>query len=151
MTIIVMREITIRKGSIAEVVALSKQVPEFFQPYSEVTYEKRLQDKPHLILIAEVDGNLAGFKVGYQKETKSEFYSWMGGVLVLYRRLGIATKLAERQESWAKEKGYHIIKFKTRNRLTKMLHFGLHRGFMITDVIKNEELEEYRIILEKSL
>lgn len=146
-----MREITIREGTIVEVVTLSKQVPEFFQPYSEATYEERLEGKPHLILIAEVDGMPAGFKVGYQKETDSEFYSWMGGVLAFYRRMGIATKLAESQESWAKEKGYRIFKFKTRNRLTKMLHFGLHRGFMITDVIKNEKLEEYRIILEKPL
>jgi hypothetical protein len=32
-----------------------------------------------------------------------------------------------------------------------MLHFGLERGFMITDIIRQEEIEEYRIILEKSL
>lgn len=146
-----MRDIIIREGTIAEVVALSILVPEFFQPYSEATYKERLQNKPHLILIAEVDGELAGFKVGYQKETNTEFYSWMGGVLASYRRMGIATKLAEKQESWAKKNGYDTIKFKTRNRLTKMLHFGLHRGFMITDVIKNEKLEEYRIVLQKPL
>ncbi|PRY86550.1 GNAT family N-acetyltransferase [Mongoliibacter ruber] len=145
------REIKIRNGSIAEVVMLSQRVPEFFQPYSEKTYHERLSDRPHLILIAEVDGELAGFKVGYQSATPGVFYSWMGGVLASFRRMGIATKLANTQEEWAKNHGYQKVQFKTRNRLTKMIHFGLNRGFMIVDLIKKDQVQEHRILMEKAL
>ncbi|EOZ99674.1 acetyltransferase, gnat family [Indibacter alkaliphilus LW1] len=145
------REIKIRNGSIEEVVALSQQVPEFFQPYSEKIYHERLSCRPHLILIAEVDGELAGFKVGYQSATSGIFYSWMGGVLASYRRMGIATKLADTQESWAKNHGFQKVQFKTRNRLSKMIHFGLNRGFMIVDLIKKDQVQEHRIVMEKNL
>jgi ribosomal protein S18 acetylase RimI-like enzyme len=146
-----MSEIKIRNGSISEVVDLSRKVPEFFQPYSEKTYEERLTNTQYLILIAEIDGNLAGFKVGYQRYSHDIFYSWMGGVLSEYRRKGIATKLANEQETWAKNRGYTKVVFKTRNRLTKMIHFGLNRGFMIVDLIKKGKVGDYRLVMEKVL
>lgn len=146
-----MSEIKIRTGSISEVVELSRNVPEFFQPYSEKTYEERLSGTEHLILVAEVNDELAGFKVGYQRFGHDVFYSWMGGVLNEYRRKGIATKLANEQETWAKNRGYTKVVFKTRNRLTKMIHFGLNRGFMIVDLIKKGKVEDYRLVMEKKL
>ena len=146
-----MSSIKIRTGSIAEVVALSALVPEFYQSFSEKTYEERLQHTEHLILVAEVDGKPAGFKVGYRRDSPDIFYSWMGGVLATYRRKGVATKLADAQEKWAKNHGYLKVYFKTRNRFAKMIHFGLNRGFMIVDLIKKGPLEEYRIVMEKKL
>lgn len=146
-----MSGIKIRTGSISEVVELSRKVPEFFQPHSEKIYEERLADTQHLILIAELDGNPAGFKVGYQRYSHDVFYSWMGGVLNEYRRKGIATKLANEQETWAKTRGYTKVVFKTRNRLTKMIHFGLNRGFMIVDLIKKGKVGDYRLVMEKML
>jgi ribosomal protein S18 acetylase RimI-like enzyme len=146
-----MQEIKIRKGKIEEVVALSRQVTEFFQPYSQETYEERMADVPHLILIAEVGGKPAGFKVGYQRYHHDTFYSWMGGVLPAYRHKGIATRLADEQEKWVKNKGYKKVIFKTRNRLSKMIHFGLNRGFVIIDLVKKGTPEDYRIVMEKAL
>lgn len=146
-----MKGVKIRIGTVEEVVALSRQVTEFFQPYSEKTYEERLKDVPHLILIAEYDGEPAGFKVGYERYHHDTFYSWMGGVLPNFRRKGIATMLADEQEKWAKNRGYTKIMFKTRNRLTNMIHFGLNREFLIVDLIKTGKPEEYRIVMEKSL
>jgi len=146
-----MIDIKIRNGSISEVVELSRKVPEFFQPYSEKTYEERLLENQHLILVAEVDGKPAGFKVGYQRFGHDVFYSWMGGVLNEYRRKGIATKLANEQETWAKNQGFTKVVFKTRNRLTKMIHFGLNRGFMIVGLIKKGKVEDYRLVMEKKL
>lgn len=144
-------DIKIRKGTIGEVVALSREVTEFFQPYSEKTYEDRLSDVPHLILIATVDDKPVGFKVGYRRYGHDVFYSWMGGVLDQYRRKGIATKLADSQEIWAKTHGFVKVTFKTRNRLSKMIHFGLNRGFMIVDLIKKGDVIDYRIVMEKVL
>lgn len=146
-----MTPILIRNGSIQEVVELSNRIPELIRPYAEEVYAERLRGRSHLILIATSEGQPIGFKVGYQKDSRPIFYSWMGGVLPDFRRRNVATALADSMEAWAKNKGYSKIFFKTRNRLTGMLHFGLERGFMITDIIRQEEIEEYRIFLEKSL
>jgi len=146
-----MKKIKIRQGSIKEVVEMSKKVTEFFQPFSEKIYEDRLTDTIHLILIAEVDGKAVGFKVGYERDSAEVFYSWLGGVLDSHRRMGIATKLADEQERWAKNHGYHKVYFKTRNRFSKMIHFGLNRGFKIIDLIKKGSIDDYRIVMEKVL
>lgn len=144
-------DIIIRKGTISEVVTLSRQVAEFFQPYSEHTYEERLGGVNHLILVAEIEGEVVGFKVGYQRYDRDTFYSWMGAVLNAYRRKGVATKLAEAQENWAKNQGYLRIVFKTRNRLRNMIHFAIHREFLLVDLIKKGPVEEYRLVFEKKL
>ena len=146
-----MKKIKIRQGTVQEVAELSKKVTEFFQPFAEKTYEDRLKDTIHLILIAEVDGKPVGFKVGYQRDSPELFYSWMGGVLDSYRRMGIATKLADEQERWAKNHGYLKVYFKTRNRFSKMIHFGLNRGFKIVDLIKKGGIDDYRVVMEKVL
>lgn len=143
--------IKIRQGSISEVVALSHLIQEFFENYPENVYEERLMDEPHLILIATEDGIPVGFKVGYRRFGKDIFYSWVGGVLDQYRRNGIATMLADEQEIWAKSNGFVKVIFKTRNRFTNMVNFGLNRGFKITDLIKKGEVNDHRIVMEKIL
>jgi hypothetical protein len=88
-------DITIRQGSIGEVVALSRQVPELTDPYGEAVYREKLAGKPHLILVACEGLFPVGFKVGYQREADGSFYSWMGGVLPDFRRRHAARLLAE--------------------------------------------------------
>jgi len=140
----------IRAGSIAEVVAISAQIPEFSNPHQAEEYEKRLKDLPSLVQIAECEGKIAGFKVGYAKDEQL-FYSWMGAVLPEFRQFGVAKALAVEQEKWAKAQGFTRIQFKTRNRLKAMLHFALGNGFDIIAVEPRESLGEYRILLEKVL
>lgn len=142
-------KIEIRDDALEKVVAISNLVPEFPNPHGLAEYQKRLQGVPAITLVAYVDGEPAGFKVGYERE--GYFYSWMGAVLPKFRRLGLATKLAEKQENWAKRQGYPHVTFKTRNRLKPMLLFALKRGFNITEVQPKETVEEYRIVLRKSL
>ena len=144
-------DITIRQGSIGEVVALSRQVPELTDPYDEAVYRDKLTGKPHLILVACEGLFPVGFKVGYQREADGSFYSWMGGVLPDFRRRHAARLLAEAQEKWALEHGYRRITCKTRNQLKAMLVFALKNGFRITDVQPQPDPEENRIWLEKVL
>ena len=146
-----MVNVTIKQGSIEEVVNLSMQIPEFNEPHQHDEYEKRLRGIPHLIAIAYVENNPAGFKVGYQREDDGSFYSWMGGILPGFRRQGIAQMLADYQEDWARKQGYSKVKMKTRNRLKPMLYFALGNGFNITKVDSAETIEENRIHLEKQL
>ena len=141
--------IEIKEDSLEKVVALSQQIPEFHNPHGLATYQKRLKNVPSIILVAYVNGIPAGFKVGYERD--GYFYSWMGAILPNYRRLGIARKLAEKQEDWARSKGYPHVTFKTRNGLKPMLLFALNRGFNIIDIQQRETVEAYRIILRKQL
>lgn len=141
--------IHIRRATVAEVVELSDRIPELVNPHRAEAYEGRLFGVPHLILVAEIDGLPAAFKVGYERD--GYFYSWMGGVLPAYRRRGLARALAEAQEEWAKKEGYPHLTFKTRNTHRNMLLFAIGRGFQIIELEKRERVEEHRILLRKAL
>ena len=142
-------ELQIKPGTINEVVLLSKQITEFEKPYEKSEYEKRFENKKHLILIAYSFDKPVGFKIGYQIE--DYFYSWMGGVLPNFRNRNIAKKLAQKQEEWIKENGFTKITLKTRNKHKSMLNFALSNGFKITGFEPDENKEESRIILEKKV
>jgi len=139
----------IEEGTIAEAVAISKEIPNFHQPPEAAAYEQRLSGVPHLILIAYDDNKAVGFKVGYERD--GFFYSWMGGVLPSHRRLGIAQALSDRQEEWAKAQNYFSITFKTRNQHKAMLLFAIGNGFDIIGFEEKEDVSTNRIWLRKTL
>jgi len=141
--------IKIKEDTLETVVAISKKIPEFHNPHELPTYQERLKNVPSITLVAYVNGRPAGFKVGYEKD--GYFYSWMGAILPDYRRLGVARQLAEKQEAWARDKGYPHVTFKTRNSLKPMLIFALSRGFDIIEVQLRATIDEHRIILRKKL
>lgn len=142
-------QISIRKGSILEATTITHQIPEFGKAYMTAEYVKRLDSASHLILIAEIEGEIVGFKVGYEREQDGSFYSWMGGVLPEHRRKGVASLLAGRQEQWAVLKGYTSVRFKTHNQHQGMLLCSIKRGFKIVDFDTRATVDENRIILEK--
>ncbi len=141
----------IQHGSIEEVVAISRFIPELVNPYGAEEYRKRLAGKKYILLIAYINNYAVGFKVAYDKEKDGSFYSWMGGVLPDYRQAGVARELARVQEAWARNEGFTTIRFKTRNRHKAMLLFALKNGFQIMAVEPRETVAEYRILLEKDL
>lgn len=141
----------IRLASLDELLWVHERIPEFPGKASLDFYTERLRHRLNLALVAEKDGEILGFKVGYQSDTPDMFYSWMGGVLPKYRKHGIAHALAEHQENWAREKGFKSIFFKTRNRFPAMITFGLSRGFKIMEVIPKGGVEDYRVVMWKGL
>jgi len=143
------KSISVRTGTLEEVIKLSQQIPEFADPYSISEYQKRLNKKCSRILVAEYKGKLAGFKVGYK--INDHFYSWMGGVLPDFRQNGIAGKLADFQEEWCRKNEINIVQLKTRNKHKKMLLFALSRGFQIIGYEDKKDTKENRILLEKIL
>lgn len=141
----------IREAFPTELIWIHERIPEFPGKASLEFYVERLKDRVYLALIAEKDGDLLGFKVGYQDDSPDTFYSWMGGVRPEFRRFGIADALAEYQETWAREKGFKLIYFKTRNRFPAMISFGLKRGFKILQVIRKGGVEDYRVVMRKKM
>ncbi|MBL3657531.1 GNAT family N-acetyltransferase [Fulvivirga sediminis] len=143
-------DIQIEQASLEEIIAISKNIPEFENPYQLTDYHKRLDRVKYLALKALVNGQAVGFKLGYDLGHQI-FYSWFGGVLPNYRRYGVAKKLADTQEEWVKKHNFHFIRVKTRNHFKPMLIFALKSGFSIINIEKKEKTEEHRILLEKAL
>ena len=141
----------LREASLTELFWLHERITEFLGKASLSFYEERLRHRLSLALVAHWDGELAGFKVGYQSELPEQFYSWMGGVRPEFRRKGIATALAAEQERWAKEAGFRAVFFKTRNRFPGMIQFGIARGYKVVDLFPKGGVEDYRIVMRKDL
>ena len=140
--------IKIRIGSLENCVDLSFKIPEFNSPYEIKEYKKRCAGK-HLALIAEIDNQPVGFKVGYDRFNNGSFYSWMGGVLPDFRQKGVVSLLADLQENWAIINEYNSILLKTRKKHKAMIPFSLKRGFTITEENRMNLNEETRIWMEK--
>lgn len=142
--------IHIREGFFHECVDLSFKIPEFNSPYKIEEYKKRCAGK-YLALIAEIDNQPVGFKIGYDRFKNGSFYSWMGGVLLRFRQMGVAYSLASFQEKWADENEFSSIILKTRKKHDEMIAFSLNRGFIITEETQIIPAEETRIWMKKSL
>ena len=144
------RKIEIVEGDVATLLQFSPQVPEFSPPYLTMEeYQRRVAGRRALILFAVVDGEIAGFKAGYERE--DTFYSWLGAVFPAYRRMGIARMLAEVQEREIKGMGFPTVTFKTRNCHRNMLLFAIGNGFHIIGFEAREDPLQNRILLKKSL
>ena len=119
----------IRIGSIAQAWQVLQAIPEFDQRRSLAQLQERLPAGT-LILIAEADGQPVGCKLGYAAEDGS-LYSWLGGVLPAHRKAGLAQRLLERQEGWAREHDFAAITVKSMNRYPAMLRLLIRNGYRI--------------------
>ena len=140
--------IHIREGSLQECVDLSFKIPEFSSPYKIEEYKKRCAGN-YLALIAEIDNQLVGFKIGYDRFKNGSFYSWMSGVLPRFRRMGIAYSLANFQEKWTTKNGFNSILLKTLQKHDGMIAFSLNRCFIIIKYIQIIPNEQTRMWIEK--
>ena len=145
--------IEIKEVNIEEVLKVHKNIPEFYDVIPEKEYfENRYKGREKLIIVAYYDGIPVGYIIGYDKFHDNEsFYCWMTGVDVNYRRLGILTQLMDYLTNWAKNKGYSILKIKTRNNRREMLSFLIRNGFYFTDVEIKENIKDNRINLQKDI
>jgi len=144
-------EFTIREGIVDDVVEMCTLLPEFETPLKRGECEERLKDKKHLILICYYYGMPIGFKVGYDRYDNGSFYSWLGGVLPGFRRNGVAGRLQERQEVWAREQEYRKILVKTRNKFPDMIRFLISHGYHIVTLAQKGEIKDYRVVMQKEL
>lgn len=134
-----------------QLIELSKQIPELDRPLTSEVLNQRLQGKKCLILVAYVEGELAGFKLGYEQE-ETIFYSWLGGVASDFRRLGLAQSLLEYQETWARRQGYNHIQVKTMNRFPAMLNLLISNQYLITELNADpKSLVDHKLHLRKSI
>lgn len=110
----------------------------------------RIRTKQDLIIALCYDAQtLIGFKLGYRYDDCT-LYSWVGGVLPMHRKKGIAQKLMELQHTSAKNKGYQKIRTKSMNRFKPMMILNLKNGFDVIQIYTNDS-GQTKIIFEKTL
>ncbi|QFT08469.1 GNAT family N-acetyltransferase [Vibrio sp. THAF190c] len=142
--------VVVREGTLEECVAVVEQIDEFSHKESVESLSVRLQDKKQLVLVAEEDGQLLGFKIGYQLDEQT-FYSWFGGVSPLARNKGVAQLQLDVQEQWVRDQGYKQLKVKSRNQFSSMLRLLLRNGYMIENFEQKEDIKENRLHFVKQM
>ncbi|ERM59095.1 N-acetyltransferase family protein [Vibrio cyclitrophicus] len=142
--------IIVREGSLEEVVSVVEQISEFAKNESVASLAERLAGKKSLILVAEDDDVLLGFKIGYALDQHT-FYSWFGGVSPLARNKGVAQAQLEAQEAWVQKQGYEQLKVKSRNQFPAMLRLLLRNGYLIEKLEEKEDINAHRIHFLKQI
>ncbi|WP_445946764.1 GNAT family N-acetyltransferase [Shewanella sp.] len=127
-------------------------IPELNRPLSpEQLLERLAHQKKCLILLALVDNQLAGFKIGYSL-TERHFYSWLGAVIPTQRHLGLAKTMLAEQEAWAREQQFTCISVKTFNEFQPMLLMLVKNGYQIAALDpSNQDISLNKIELHKQL
>ncbi len=145
--------VTIAIASVEDVLPIIQSLEEFrgAEPHLPETYLQTIGGKNHLILLASYEGMAAGFLIAYDRDSDGSLYCWRVGVLPKFRRKGILKATMEFTEHWAKEHGYGMLKLVTRNSRREMLAFLVNDGFLFTEIIPKETLEDYRIRAQKAL
>ncbi|GLS91197.1 N-acetyltransferase [Psychromonas marina] len=137
-------------GSVDDVLTADAQIPEFDGRTTEQKIHARFANNHALILIAKVGEIPVAYKIGYAL-SKTQFYSWLGGVIPAYRKQGIATTLREKQECWALSAGYNEISVKSMNRYPGMLQLLISSGYQISGYENNGTTDSSKICFSKVL
>ncbi|BDR14886.1 GNAT family N-acetyltransferase [Vibrio sp. STUT-A11] len=140
----------IREGTLEEALQVVTRVKEFTNEETIESMAQRLGDKNSLILVAEKNSSILGFKIGYELDDDT-FYSWFGGVAPQARNEGVAQMLLEAQEEWVAEQGYKTLKVKSRNQFPAMLRLLLRNGYIIEKFEENVNLRESRVHFIKAI
>ena len=121
-----------------------------FEDAETVFFMDRLKTKEQVCSIIAFQNDVpVGFKIGY-RYNEDTFYSWVGGVLPKYRKEGIAKKLAQKQELWAKSNRFLKLRTKSMNRFKPMMILNLKNGFNIISVYTNDS-NQTKVVFEKDL
>lgn len=126
-------EITVQKVGLGEFLQCLAKLPDFYELPTIEEIRKRVGDAEILSLVAVHDNELVGCKLGYSLDGDS-FYSWLGGVLPDFRRLGVARQLMRFQEDWVNANGYTHLRVKSMNHYPNMLRFLISEGYQIVDL-----------------
>jgi GNAT superfamily N-acetyltransferase len=136
------------QADIQVVTALSLEI--FGNDQNQNLAEKIKSKKDPFLLLAEIDDEVVGYKLGYRLDDTT-FYSWLGGVVSKYQGLGIASDLMQAQHDWCRTRGYKKVQTKTKNKFPEMMILNIKSGFKIVSTKNSDKDADLRIVMEKSL
>ncbi len=142
--------VVFRRGTLAECVEAVEAINEFAHKESVDSLAARIEGKRSLVLVAEEQGDIIGFKIGYELNAET-FYSWFGGVTPAARGKGVAQTLLDEQEAWVVAQGYKTLKVKSRNQFPMMLRLLIKNGYMIENYESKPDIREARIHFSKAM
>lgn len=119
--------------SITEEIAqeIASVFSEAFGTKTSSDFLERVNEKQGLLVtLAYIEGELAGFKIGYTKY-RGIFFSWLGAVLPRFHRKGIARALLLHQHLACSKLGYTEIQTETHGNNKGMLLLNIQEGFTI--------------------
>ena len=91
-----------------------------------------------LCVLAYEGEKLIGFKLGYARDSE-QFYSWLGGVLPEYHKLGVASELMRQQHDWCAKNQFKKISTKSSNQFSSMIRLNLKYGFKIVGTTTDDD------------
>jgi GNAT superfamily N-acetyltransferase len=122
---------------------------EFNHRYAN-TFDEAIEGRQDVLaLMAHLEGNPVGYKIGYRDRPR-HYHSWTGGVLRDYRGQGVAHRMQAWQHAWLRARGYHTVAFNSFNKFRPMLRFGLSTGF-VPDAVNVRPENELAIHFTKDL
>lgn len=112
---------------IGEIATLSERI---FSPPA-IDYSWRLTHMPLVtVFCAREAQRLVAFKAGYAV-AEHNYYSWLGAVDPDFRRQGIATELARRQQDWLVAQGFRRLGTATLEDNAAMAQVNWRSGFVV--------------------
>lgn len=140
----------ITEGTVLQAIDVLSAIPEFLGEFTEEYLQERMRQSG-LILIAWDNKKPVACKLGYDRYGDGSWYSWLGGVLPEYRKLGLATLLLKALECWMPLHGYSSLIFKTRLKHSSMIAWAETNKFVLIDKqIRTPEIET-RLVYKKIL
>ena len=146
-----MVEITVRTGTIGEVIEINEQILEFEYHFPKEHFEKTLSGKEFLIAVALVDGKVAGFQISWLDRLNNWTQRWVSAVIKDYRGLGVLKELEVFRDKWSLENGIHRIKSNVNNKRKEMLVANIKMGYSIIGIETGDEVERNVIYFEKKI
>jgi GNAT superfamily N-acetyltransferase len=141
------------------IIADEKLLPQAVELYNSMFRPKRQLDffkrrfmgrYNVLTLLARLDGRPVGFWVGFEIKP-GMYYHWLGGVLVEFRRKGIARQLFEAERAWAREQGYEYVRCECMNHQREFLQFAVNVGYDIVGIRWDSTHADNLIVFEKAV
>lgn len=143
--------ISVREGNLDEVLKVHQNIIEFDEKYpSKDFFLDRYKSLEHVIIVAYCNDIPIGYIIGYKIDV-NEFYCWLAGVDVNYRRNGALTLMVDYLKKWCIERRFKKISIKTRNKYRRMLTYLVNNNWNFESVEKKDNVLEYRINLTLDL
>lgn len=143
--------ILVKETSIEEAEKVHATIPEFDPGYLQKFLRKKYNETKHLILVARINQDAAGYLIAYDRFNDGSIYCWCFGVKPKYRKKGVLTKLMQELEKWSRKNKFTAIKAKTENRFKAALSYYIENNYQVIGLDKKEKIEHSEIWMEKKL